>query len=183
MPRLFVAVPLSPEVRQNLAAVRRDDIKKLRWVAEHQYHVTLRFLGDVTEEEADAVGDAVHRVVSQWPRVMHLRAKGIGAFPNAARARVIWAGCEGDVALLTDLHRQLEQALKTRGFALETRRFHPHITLARRRQPGPVPAALQPYAEHDFGGWDVTEVQVIESILRPTGPQYVVRRAVTIGGL
>lgn len=180
MPRIFIAIPLAVSVRAALGEVRQRNDNNFRWVAENQYHITLRFLGEVTEAELDRVQAAVRQAVVGWQERMNLSVRGLGAFPNVRRARILWAGVEGDAAALKRLHARVEAQLVGHGFASEERPFRPHITLARLRTPGPLPAYLERYREHTFGNWRVERIHVIESELSPAGPRYTVRLNVPV---
>src|SRR5690606_41698407 len=110
MPRIFVAVPVEESVRANIAGLRAVPAPQLRWVAEHQYHITLRFLGEIREADVDAVETAVREAISETfpaaggdgpsPAGLELVARGVGAFPSPNLARVVWVGVEGAVAAL-----------------------------------------------------------------------------------
>src|SRR5690606_1420703 len=95
-------------------------------------------------------------------------------------ARVLWAGVAGDVPRLLDIRSRLVGELRGAGFEVDPKRFHPHITLARFRWPQPVPSRLSRLQE--FGEWQATELQVVESHLRPSGARYVGRADVPLVG-
>lgn len=213
MPRVFIAIPLSPAVRSTLAALPREDRRSWRWVGEEQFHITLKFLGEITETEvataAEAVGEAVaatangdrdatgRRDSTATPNAapgrggIALSARGIGAFPNVQRARVLWAGLAGEVDELRRVQAEIEARLARRGFPRDRRGFRPHITLARARggRPGTarleeawpsVPDSLLEHRDRSFGSWTVTSIQVVESVLEPTGPKYIVRHEIPL---
>lgn len=188
MPRIFVAVPVPEVVRSSIASVARtashallpSQASNLRWVRRDQYHITLKFLGDITEPQVQSVTDAVAAATAEWARPIHLSARGIGAFPHLERARVLWVGTQGDVTLLRMLQQQVETRLVSRGFDSSNQPFKPHITIARLRQPGPIPSPLLEYTDHVFGDWDVPCIQVIESQLSSAGPRYIVRHEISL---
>lgn len=174
MHRIFVAVPLAAEVKAALSAIPRVGGHAVRWGKESQYHITLKFLGEMDGERVKAVERATRGVVEPWSEPITLSAKGLGAFPHLDRARILWAGIDGEVGRLKRLQAELDGALAASGFPVEKRPFRPHITLARMRTEGPLPPPLHAYLQHDFGSWRVECVQVIESELLPTGPKYTV---------
>lgn len=197
MPRIFVAIPVAPTVRSALGQLRAHKAPALRWVAEHQYHITLKFLGDVDENDVAAVHEAVEQAVAtampaRPARIVDeaaadpsadgllLVARGVGAFPNPRRARVIWAGVSGDVGPLRRVQAAVNEQLGLRGFEADDRPFSPHITVARARQPLPLPKVLEAYAEHDFGRWRAEHIEVVESVLTPSGPHYTVRSRIPL---
>lgn len=172
MPRIFVAFPVPDAVSDNLARLRGGDSRgNIRWVAPANYHLTLAFLGDVQPQRIDDVIDVVYRATADVREPLHLVAQGVGAYPNMERARVLWAGLAGDMERLVALQAALLQAFTQALFTPDTKRFRPHITVARMRRAQPIPARM-PLLEL-FGEWWADEVQVIESVLRPSGPTYI----------
>jgi RNA 2',3'-cyclic 3'-phosphodiesterase len=133
--RCFVAVPIGEPLRlalrESLARWSLDaDLAGLRWIEPEAWHVTLAFLGHV---DADAVPDlaATVREVATAHARMRLATGGIGAFPSAGRARVVWYGVADPDRRLAGLAEDLREGLGT-----ESADFRAHITLARaRRQP------------------------------------------------
>lgn len=180
MPRIFIALPIDPAVRKAITGIIPAERGAVRWVKEHQYHITLRFLGDISEEQLRRTKEAVDQVGKAWTTPLHLVAQGVGAFPGMQRARVIWVGLAGDTEPLLQLQRRLEQALSDLGFPTERRRFTPHVTIGRLREPASVPDFLLAQERSEFGAWTVSAIQVIESKLYPTGPVYTVRHEVTL---
>ena len=195
MPRFFVAIAIDAAVVKRLAAVRVEGPDEARaevsvaapdrplgmWrsVKPGAMHLTLAFLGDVDAVRVPAV---LHAMTAAAAGVapFDLTAEGIGAFPNASRARVVWAGVAGDVAVLAGLQADLATRLSAQGFAVEDRDYRPHITLARARVPGPVPVGVA--SGPRFGRWHVSEVKLIESHLGADVSRYEVRGTATLSG-
>ncbi len=189
MPRLFIAVPIDDSVKSNLARVETAAARSqpgrgdgggrgVSWVRPENLHITLAFLGEVEERRADEVEDAVYAATEGHSALLQLQARGLGAFPNEEKARVLWAGLDGDVPRLIDLQSRLVSELRRAGFEVEPKRYRPHITLARFRWPQRLPDRLPRLQE--FGEWQATELQLIESHLRPTGARYVIRAEVPL---
>jgi len=109
-----------------------------RWVPPENLHATVAFIGETPD--ADAVIEAVTRAASPFPPV-RLVLEGLGAFPSWRRARVLWAGLTGEVAVLSAAARAVGEALAPIGYEPEDRPYTAHVTLARLRSPGPVAAA------------------------------------------
>ncbi|ARA92532.1 2'-5' RNA ligase [Rhodothermaceae bacterium RA] len=130
MPRLFVALDVTDATRQALAALR-DDTLPARWTPPHQYHLTLRFLGEVPDDAVEAIRTAL-ATVQAAPVV--LRGTGLGVFPSLRRPRVLFARIDETPALMR-LHAAVEAALTRVGLPPDERPFHPHITLARLSRP------------------------------------------------
>ena len=131
--RLFVALNLPKKERDRIyraSKVLRTCELPVRWVEPEHYHMTLKFLGEVTTgHRLEAVQDALNHVASTTGR-LDLAVEGFGAFPTIRRPRVIWVGIEPSPALRC-LKQDLEWALMNCGFERETRAFHPHLTLGR----------------------------------------------------
>ena len=126
MPRLFVALEIPEELRPALSALRRG-IPGARWVPDEQFHLTLAFVGEVEGPVATAARDGLNGVRAD---PFELELSGVGRFPPRGRARVLWAGLRetDEVAALADAVRR---CLSRRGVPTESRRFAPHVTLAR----------------------------------------------------
>jgi 2'-5' RNA ligase len=175
--RLFVAVNLPEEARRaayEAAAPLRDADLPVRWVQAASLHATLKFLGDVSSEQAGEIAAALDSAVVS-ARPFEVGLGGVGAFPSLARPRVVWMGVENQPALEL-LANDVEKALQPFGFAAELRPFHPHITLGRAKQ-GAKPAAFG--ALESLAGRvafeatvPVRSVDLMESELRPDGAVY-----------
>jgi len=181
--RLFVAVNLPAEMRQaaySAAAPLREGNLPIRWVASDALHITLKFLGDVEEERARAIGPALGTAVAA-AKPFEVTLGGFGAFPDEERPRVVWIGVERHPALEL-LANDVERALAPLGFDAELRPFQPHLTLGRSRGDARPAAlrglpALAQRAEYD-GVLRVESVDLMESRLGPAGATYhVVHRA------
>lgn len=126
MPRLFVAVDFPQAVRQRLACLC-GGVPGARWLPVEQFHLTLRFIGEVDNgvfaDVADSLAD-----VHVPPFALHL--SGVGHFPPRGAPRVLWAGV-ADGAPLARLHDKIERRLQSLGLDPDGRKFHPHVTLAR----------------------------------------------------
>ena len=177
--RTFIAVEVTPTIRSRLVAMQRElasTAQEVKWVEEDNLHVTLKFLGQVDEREVHTVCRlAQEAVAGQDP--FEMTVAGIGAFPNANRPRVIWAGVTAGGPELIRIHANLEQALRAQGYPREDRPYTPHITLGRIRQITPnsqLAAALEQHQDWEGGHTLVREVLVMASELGSDGPHYTV---------
>lgn len=128
MIRLFVAVPLPPETRQRLAMLS-GGIPGARWTAPENFHLTVRFIGEVDGRTYDEVAAALGQVRASN---FALTLSGIDQFGKGDKARMLWIGVEKNPALHY-LRDRVESALVRTGLEPEKRRFSPHVTLARLR--------------------------------------------------
>ena len=125
MPRLFVGLELPDDIAFELELMRGGD-DGARWIDRDAFHLTLRFIGDVDGDVADDIDDTLSDVDAE---AFPLRLKGVGSFGGKA-PRAIWAGVEPTPALHA-LQADVERRLQRIGLAPETRKFTPHVTLAR----------------------------------------------------
>lgn len=135
--RTFVALRVGAAAAEPLARLavrlaREDDA--LRAVAREDLHLTLHFLGATPPERARNVGAALAAVAARHAPIT-VRYRGLGAFPDAARASVVWAGVEEErPGALKELARDVGAMLAPLGFPPESRPFAAHVTLARVRE-------------------------------------------------
>ena len=174
MIRLFVAIALPEAVRERLAGLA-GGIPGARWMNAHQMHLTLRFIGDVDGASFDDVRLALGSV--QAP-AFDLILDGVGHFGARRRIRTVWARIAANPAL-GHLNAKVEAALVHAGLAPETRRFTPHVTLARLRYApaGRVAAFLANHALLREGPIAVRRFQLFSSLRAHTGAIYHVEEA------
>jgi RNA 2',3'-cyclic 3'-phosphodiesterase len=176
--RLFVAVETPEAVRQALRAwihPLKAAYPRARWVRVENLHVTLKFIGDALAQQLDAMLAALRAV--RQPPAIEIRFRGTGFFPNERRPRVLWAGVETGPEL-ESLAQAIDRALEPTGVARETRKFRPHLTVARfpeksdaagvARIRGTLAAAVSP----DFGSARVSDFHLYRSVLNPSGAEY-----------
>jgi 2'-5' RNA ligase len=178
--RLFIAAALPAAVKAQLAKLqarlRRDD-PPVKWVAPASLHLTLKFLGETAIELAPSIGAAMRAALAgQRPVELHLA--GIGAFPNARRPSVIWAGVGGGEATLVRLHADLDATLAELAIPRETKPFRAHLTLGRVRREAPAEQqarlgrALEALPPIEPVAWVLDRVGLFRSELRREGPVY-----------
>lgn len=127
MPRLFTALTLPEDVRMWLTGLR-GGLRNARWIDPENYHVTLRFIGDVDPATADEVARALERIHRAPVRV---RLTGLGSF-GSKKPHSVWVRVEPSPELM-ELQAEQERILQRLGLPAEARRFTPHVTLARVR--------------------------------------------------
>ena len=130
MPRLFVALDLPASVKKSLEPLAKG-LGDVRWLSPEQQHLTLRFIGDVANGALHDVAEALATVPAQ---PFQLTLKGLGHFPPRGEPRVLWVGLEKN-AELASLKRRVDRALREAEVPPETRKFAPHVTIARIRAP------------------------------------------------
>jgi RNA 2',3'-cyclic 3'-phosphodiesterase len=178
--RLFVALEIPAAVRDNLAAFLNDmrklsdqlAEKRVRWVPPENFHVTLKFIGEVADAKLDGIRAALSTV--HFDARLDLRLQRLGFFPSEERPAVLWTGLDGPTNLAT-LAGDIDRALAPQGIEREKRAFVPHLTLARLTAPDlhqKLLAAIRENGGREFGSFQAREFHLIKSTLKPTGAEY-----------
>jgi 2'-5' RNA ligase len=136
--RLFIAINPDPETRSGIfSAVEplRSLLPDARWVAPQLLHMTVKFLGSRTKEEAEKVATLLDGIAASYRKIPY-DIGGMGAFPNLRRPDVVWMGVQGD-AKLELINHDVERACAGIGVPIDGRPFRPHITVGRVRSATP----------------------------------------------
>ena len=178
--RLFVAFEVPEDVRASLAgavAPVRERYPKARWVPTQNQHVTVKFLGATYPRLVEWVTETAARVAGDHPSFA-TRVEGLGAFPSARRARVLWAGLDDGGQRLERLAASLDEALG-REFRPEKRAFTPHLTVARFDPPVGLEPADVSYESEPF---EIDRIVLFRSHLRRPAPIYEPLATFALGG-
>ena len=180
--RTFIALELSHGLKEGILCLideLQDRGVRASWARRQTLHLTLKFLGDVEETELPEVVGAVARA-SGRSCSFDFETRSLGAFPSPARPRVLWVGIKPAEELMA-LQRAIDGELTKLGFPRERRRFHPHITLGRIRDPRAesVQDILDVLAAPEEKV-EVGEVRVMRSTLRPGGALHELVQAVPL---
>jgi 2'-5' RNA ligase len=191
MTRTFVALEMNEALQRHLSGVIRQVAQVLpgiRWVDPVGIHLTLAFLGELTDGELAGVKHAVASAAGQ-SRPFTYRLSHLGMFGSPRQPRTIWMGIEESSGNLQLLHRVLNQELSRRNFAVDKRQFAPHLTLARIKAPLPAEELLrlqriltssqQGFIAHE--DYQVDYVNVMKSELLRVGARYSVLQAYRLG--
>ena len=174
MVRAFVAIKIDPEVAQRICAVQSKLDKNLggiRWVKPENLHLTLKFLGPVSDEKVAPITETLERALHSMAR-FSVSCRGLGVFPDIRRAKVLWVGLEGKP--IANLAATVGDALAPLGFAREKREFQPHLTIGAGASRRP-PDLLRPSSKPEKTGLRpsrMNEVILFQSVLKPTGAVY-----------
>jgi RNA 2',3'-cyclic 3'-phosphodiesterase len=177
--RSFVAVPLPASVRQSVFAAAGELARALpgvKWSRKPEnLHVTIKFLGPVEEAKLAAFGGALAESLAATPRFA-VEVRGMGAFPSARQANVLWAGVSDDGGRVGAVAAIVEQTAERLGIGERSNRpFRAHVTVGRSKAGVDARAALAPFGARAFGAGSVDEVCVFESQLGGSGSTYVLR--------
>ncbi|RMF94568.1 MAG: RNA 2',3'-cyclic phosphodiesterase, partial [Candidatus Schekmanbacteria bacterium] len=174
----FIAIDIGNEVRENLVSSLMEIShlsKKVKLVKAESIHLTIKFLGNSKTSLLPNIIQNIENAVCDMTQ-FQLEAKGLGAFPNLQKPRVIWAGLrEKNSHILQQLYFKIEEAMFEVGFEKERREFKPHLTLARIKYPERN-TKLEEYISKNvntpFGEINVKKIDLMKSTLLPQGALY-----------
>lgn len=184
--RTFIAIELD-------AAVKRPIIQLLRtfpraegvsWCSEPQLHITLKFLGEVTDPQLGKILRIVDQACAAV-QPFQLTLRGLGVFPAPTNPRVLWCGVEDPASGCRNWVQAADPLLEALNFKPETRAFTPHVTLGRSKSsPGSavLRELLRSATPPACPTMRATQVVVFESILGPGGARYKVVAKSPLGG-
>lgn len=185
--RTFIAIELPASTQRQIGERQRllktrlhaDGLDRLvRWTAVEKMHLTLRFLGETSEEQRRQLAASLEVIAAAHPS-FSLGPDILGCFPNCRRPSVIWLGMAGDLEPLSALQARVEEAARAAEFEPDERPYAPHLTIARvqrqaaskaRRELGQalqetaLPASPPPFT--------VNQIAFIQSVLKPSGAVY-----------
>ena len=189
--RTFIAVNIPVDIKQNLqeeidrlrALIRGENV---RWVRPEGIHLTLKFLGEISDSSLGEIHQALEREIDKHPTCT-LCVGGFGCFPNRRSPRVLWIGITEDKGTLAQVQSSIHEKLVPLGFEKEERPFHPHLTLGRVRRNvsksdlNQLQDAVNEFVVGQIGKFEVREIHLIESILKPSGAEYSTLGEYTLG--
>ena len=172
--RAFLAVPADPawaEAGRTLVDKLRATSPRASWTRPESWHLTLRFLGEISEADAAAFADALDGSRVGAVAAAELRSAGPVAFPSRGRPRVLGIGLSTPVSLEA-LWRAATEAARKIGQRPEHRSFRPHLTLARIRDPWSRPAVDAFWTQVEnwaLPPWPFSSCVLFSSRLHPAG--------------
>ncbi len=179
MIRSFIAIEVSKEVKNNIAALTaklgqsRADVK---WVSALNLHITLKFLGDIREEDIANIRNVIKESAA-GVKPFDLTVEGAGAFPDLKRPRVVFACLTGETANLASLNGKLDENLADFNVKKENRKFSPHLTIGRvrsRKNSEALSELIEKSRAEYFGAIKADSIVLMMSELQPKGPLYSV---------
>ena len=166
--RMFIALDLPLEVKNYIYSKIKDMINTfdLKWVDYHLYHITLKFLGDIRENEIDEINIKLNEISKKY-NAFSLRLKSLGKFPVYGKEiHVLWVGIDKNEEL-ENLAKDIQMSFKDYG---DNKPFSPHITIARNKK-----SKLIDFKPIQFNfEFQIEKITLFESILYPSGPVYKV---------
>ncbi|ACL15408.1 RNA 2',3'-cyclic phosphodiesterase [Methanosphaerula palustris] len=179
MVRAFIGIDLPASIREEIAAVQpalRAVPADISLVNPAIIHITLRFIGEVTEEEIGRISAAL-QTIKVKPFPVSIRPVTLN---SRTRPRVIWCGVE-DQGRSAALHQAIEAVLSPLGYEPEARAFTPHATVGRiRRGHSSLEGVIDSLGQNGFGDFEVGEFKLKQSVLTAKGPIYTDLCVVTL---
>lgn len=181
MKRIFAAIDISPkaktEVLNYTANLKKQfsDIK-VGWATAEKLHLTLKFLGDTEEVQIDRVKNITEDISRKY-RCFNANIKETGVFPSPKqKPRILWLGIEDETKILESIKDKLDFELEKIGFEKEKRKFNPHLTIGRLREPHKSKDLVKKHLLNKFEPvrFEVSEIVIYESELKPKGSIYSV---------
>ncbi len=186
--RAFTAIEIGDGVRGAAAALigrLREIPLRVSWVRPENLHVTLRFLGEIEQDRFTQYAEQVREGIA-GTSTFEATMRGVGAFPNARRPSVIWAGLESQGESLGHIHEIAECAARSVQLPAEVRVFVPHITLGRVRRgsaSADITKCLDAEKGFEAGAFTVEAVSLFSSELTPQGAKYTRLHRLTLNGI
>ncbi len=180
--RLFIAIEIPPSVLVQITDLQ-DQLKTkiplhtVRWVQPKGIHLTLKFLGDVPAIKRSTLENTLAKAVEKHSPFT-LTATNLGCFPNLNHPRVVWVGVQQNLTALMALRNAIEDSIAPLGYPTENRAFNPHLTLGRIQRDarqGDIQRVADLIAKTEYSHhhtWQVNDVQLIRSELKPFGAEY-----------
>ena len=183
--RTFIAIHPSQEVKdvigELIARLKRggDNIK---WVDPKDIHTTLKFLGEVQEQDVSRLIDIVSDAL-KGRKAFHNEFVGVGTFPEKGTPRVIWIGTAKGALEQKEMASAIEETLSEAGYEKEEKTFVPHLTIGRikgKTDSAGLKAALENLKEKKIGVSEITSVEIMKSKLKRSGATYEVVKSFSL---
>jgi 2'-5' RNA ligase len=177
MRRTFIAIdiPASAKIKKCLHILSSGLAgEKIRWMADNNLHLTIKFLGDTEEKTIPGIVTKLTEITKNLT-AFPVTIKKVGVFKNLRDPRIIWLGIEADKGL-AELKTSVENQISMLGFPPEDRKFSPHLTVGRikfLRDKNKLHQIIDDYQEQILHQFFVKELVFYESILKKEGPEYI----------
>ena len=176
MVRAFISADFNNKQMLEKIGSIQEKIKQsgahLRLVNLDILHITLEFLGDITDKQVESVKKILDTL--DFPK-FQLQIKNPNVLPNENYIRVIYCALDGEIETLKEVQKDLRNKLKDEDFRVDKRPFKPHLTIARvksSRNRKELISTIQELSEMDCGVQEITSIKLKKSDLTPEGPKY-----------
>lgn len=181
--RLFIAANIPEDLKDKFAILTKRlkyKISGIRWVRDSNFHLTLKFLGEVKEERIEKISKALSNA-AEGISPFNVHFLGLGAFPNEHSPRIVWAGIKEGTDELKKLADRIEYFFAGIGFEKEKRAFSAHLTLGRSKTYDLKEISFE-NLDSDLGSYKLERIYLMQSTLTPEGPEYEILRSFELGG-
>ena len=178
--RVFIAIDIDDKTRKAIADLQKQiaskiDVEKgdLKWVEPNNIHLTLKFLGEISDEQVAEVSE-IAKTVAQAHQKFALEIESVGSFGGRS-AKVVWVGAGKGTDALLALQKDLDDLLGQAGYPKEEREFSAHLTLCRVNHPMAgfkLGEAISQFSHLKLGSIAAESICVYQSQLTPAGPTY-----------
>jgi len=178
--RVFIAIDIDDKIRKAIADLQKQivskvDVKKgdLKWVEPNNIHLTLKFLGEISDEQVIEVSE-IAKTVAQAHQKFNLEIESVGSFGGRS-AKIVWVGAGKGTDALLALQKDLDDLLAQTGYPKEEREFSAHLTLCRVNHPIAglkIGEAIAQFSHLKLGSIAADALCVYQSQLTPAGPNY-----------
>ena len=176
MKRIFAAIKINPNEELTKAFYllkSKLSNEKIKWVELHNLHITLKFFGETDEDLIPKICEHL-TICAQSNKIFSFQLKNIGVFGSSYKPRVIWVGIENN-NLLKKFGLEVLSEMDKIGFKIDRQNFVPHLTLGRIKfieDKAIFNKTIGKFSDQLFQQYEVSQFYLIESILKPTGPEY-----------
>ena len=178
--RVFIAIDIDDKIRKTIADLQKQidskvDVKKgdLKWVEPNNIHLTLKFLGEISEEQVAETSE-ITKTVAQAHQKFNLEIESVGSFGGRS-AKIVWVGAKKGTDELLALQKDLDDLLAQAGYTKEDREFSAHLTLCRVNHPIAglkMGEAIAQFSHLKLGSIAAESLCIYQSQLTPAGPNY-----------
>lgn len=184
--RCFIAIEIPETIKKSITDII-DTLKKsgsdIKWVPNENIHITLQFLGETEESLIPDIKGALCKILAPYSP-FYIKIADVGCFPSGRRPRVIWVGMEESRSLI-NLYRDISSGMVKFGYQKEERGFTPHVTIGRvksNRNLGELLRRLEEFTVKDYQDFEVQNITLMKSELKPSGAKYYSLAEIPIGG-
>ena len=182
--RVFIAIEIPKEIKEAIAETSKElnefeREKKIKKVETRNYHITLKFVGEISNETIDKISKILEVIVKKY-NPMELELSGVGVFPNKNYIRIVWIGTKEiekntNNKTLGKLVEEINNELEKIGITRDKNKFSPHITIARVKRKIDLSKFIEKNSSKRFGRIKINNLALVESILaKGKPPRYII---------
>lgn len=178
MKRIFVAIDISPQAKVSVLNYIEDLKKefsdiKVGWLAAEKLHLTLKFFGDIDNAQIAELKNIIKRIAEKY-KSFEMFVTKTGVFPDKRKAKILWLGIAEETNNLKLIKDEIEIECKIHLVEKETRKYKPHLTIGRIREPKKSKKLAEKHLQNDFEPvrFNVSGIIIYESELKPAGSVY-----------